>query len=540
MKEILDGVQQGGGSTGSDGADGVGVPVGGNTGQTLSKASNGDYDTEWATASGSGDMLSTNNLSDLADDPTARTNLGVDAAGTDNSDDNAANTNYANDYRAANFVAGTDYEPAKGSDDNFVTDAEKTVIGNTSGANAGDQAAGDFAHDSLASIPVNDHLDWTADQGAKNIHAGNYTDTNTTDHTALSNIGSKTHATLDSEVGVNNAKVGVTDQTNDDTVDAHILDTDNPHEVNKTDVGLSAVPNTDFTTAVGLNTAKNSYPSGDETKVGHISVTQAVNLDTMESNIATNNAKVGVTTEEANNISDVNATDLTDGGVTTLHSHAGGGGDLLSTNNLSDLADDPTARTNLGVDIAGTDNSTDVTLAGEDFLSLSGQQVTANPVDLDNLSATGTPSSSNYLRGDNTWATPAGGGSAEFFFPIWAEENSTLGAANTYEWAFGNGANTAINEGVMMYVPSGFACTCVAMGAQIGTASSSATIELVVNQVVQGSAANIVITSAANGLAELSTPLSISSGDMVNFRTTSSSTTQAACTVIAWFRMVAT
>ena len=44
--------------------------------------------------------------------------------------------------------------------------------------------------------------------------------------------------------------------------------------------------------AVAANTAKNSYPSADAIKVGFISVTQAVNLDTMESNIATNNAKV--------------------------------------------------------------------------------------------------------------------------------------------------------------------------------------------------------------------------------------------------------
>ena len=54
--------------------------------------------------------------------------------------------------------------------------------------------------------------------------------------------------------------------------------------------------------AVALNTAKVTYPSTDSTKVGHISVTQAVDLDTMESNIATNNAKTGVTTEEANTI----------------------------------------------------------------------------------------------------------------------------------------------------------------------------------------------------------------------------------------------
>ena len=58
-----------------------------------------------------------------------------------------------------------------------------------------------------------------------------------------------------------------------------------------------------------------------------------------------------------------------------------GGGDLLSTNNLSDLANAATARTNLNVDVAGTDNSTDVTLAGTGtYLSLAGQQITVDPI----------------------------------------------------------------------------------------------------------------------------------------------------------------
>jgi hypothetical protein len=35
-------------------------------------------------------------------------------------------------------------------------------------------------HASLTGIVANQHIDWTADQGATNIHAGNYTDTNTT------------------------------------------------------------------------------------------------------------------------------------------------------------------------------------------------------------------------------------------------------------------------------------------------------------------------------------------------------------------------
>jgi hypothetical protein len=55
---------------------------------------------------------------------------------------------------------------------------------------------------------------------------------------------------------------------------------------------------------------------------------------------------------------------------------------------LVDDADAATARTTLDVDQAGTDNSTDVTLAGQDFLSLTGQQITANAINPDNLAST--------------------------------------------------------------------------------------------------------------------------------------------------------
>ena len=68
-------------ATGPAGAAGVGVPAGGSTGQVLKKSSGTNYDTEWgAGGSGSGDLLASNNLSDLANAGTARTNLGLGTA----------------------------------------------------------------------------------------------------------------------------------------------------------------------------------------------------------------------------------------------------------------------------------------------------------------------------------------------------------------------------------------------------------------------------------------------------------------------------
>ena len=84
-----------------------------------------------------------------------------------------------------------------------------------------------------------------------------------------------------------------------------VLDTDNIAEGSSnlyyTESRVSANSN------VAANTAKNTYPSADATKVGHITVTQAVDLDTLESNVATNNAKTGITSQQATDITTNNA-----------------------------------------------------------------------------------------------------------------------------------------------------------------------------------------------------------------------------------------
>lgn len=107
---------------------------------------------------------------------------------------------------------------------------------------------------------------------------------------------------------------------------------------------------------IATNNAKNTYPSADATKVGHISVTQAVDLDTMESNIATNNAKNSYPSADATKVGHISVTQAVD--LDTIESN-------VATNNAK-ISFDSTSSTKLGTieENADVTDTANVTAAG--------------------------------------------------------------------------------------------------------------------------------------------------------------------------------
>ena len=121
----------------------------------------------------------------------------------------------------------------------------------------------------------------------------------------------------------------------------------------------------------------------------------------------------------------------------------------------------------------------------------------------------------------------------EYVVAIWAEENSSLGNT-TYEWAFGNGANTPQDGGVTILVPDGFKCEVVGMTLRLG--GGTATVELVHNGVLQGANCNVTIASGQGAANSSFAPIAVQDNDYINFRTTTAVGTASPCVVTAWLK----
>jgi len=125
---------------GVQGEAGQGVPTGGTTGQLLAKNSNTNYDTEWVNIG----AVATVDYGNITGTLSNQTDL--QAALDGKVDENAGITGATKTkitYDAKGLVtAGADATTADVNDSSnrrYVTDAQLTVIGNTSGTNTGDQ-----------------------------------------------------------------------------------------------------------------------------------------------------------------------------------------------------------------------------------------------------------------------------------------------------------------------------------------------------------------------------------------------------------------
>jgi len=126
----------------------------------------------------------------------------------------------------------------------------------------------------------------------------------------------------------------------------------------------------------------------------------------------------------------------------------------------------------------------------------------------------------------------------EYMYPIYAVEAANLGSGGAAEWSFGHYEAGSYDYGVIIYVPSGWACTCVAMS--LNLKQGTANVELLLNESRQGSDCDVTVSSGTSAVNDSFTPLAISDGDKMNFATVSSSGTATSNTVTAWFRMVKT
>lgn len=120
-------------------------------------------------------------------------------------------------------------------------------------------------------------------------------------------------------------------------------------------------------------------------------------------------------------------------------------------------------------------------------------------------------------------------------FPIWAEENGDFSTNNSgYQWSFGNGVVTQVDAGITL----AYDCQLIALSIRVDASSSSgsATVKAVRNgdTISQG-----VSVSPGNdsSVVILTSPESFTSGQRLNFRTTSTSGTVSIGVVTAWFKM---
>jgi hypothetical protein len=162
----------------------------------------------------------------------------------------------------------------------------------------------------------------------------------------------------------------------------------------------------------------------------------------------TDNAIIRYSGTSGNNIKNSAAT-INDSGVITAAGFSGGGSSLtalnatqLTSGTIPDARFPATLPATSGVNLTAL-NATQLTsgtipdarfpatlpaTSGVNLTALNATQLTSGTVPIGRIGASGTPSASTYLRGDNSWATVAGGSSSNSFATIAVAGQSSVAA----------------------------------------------------------------------------------------------------------------
>ncbi len=409
------------GAKGDDGDPGPGLPAGGTVGQIPTKASATDYDVEWTNA-GAGDMVAANNLSELTDAAAARTNLGLGTAATSDTGDFATAAQGATADTAiqaadiSGLTGGTTGQiatKASGDDYDLTWSDDLTVAGLLTANHIHGNIAGTLY------IHVKNTSGGTLAKGTPVYVTGHVGSSDRVEVAAADQSDPAKMpaiALLAEELANNGEGDGVI------VGEIRSFDTDTPGYALNDElfVGTGALTDTkpttgavqpvatvgrlqastgvlvincqgqrapDETFAPALGADENYVTDAEKVVIGNTSGTNTGDQDLSGYALTSS-----LGTAAASDTGDFEAS-----GAVSTHAEITSGVHGISAfgASLIDDADAATARTTLGVDAAGTDNSTDVTLAGSlDYLSLSGQEITLGSVDL-TTDVTGTLPAAN-------------------------------------------------------------------------------------------------------------------------------------------------
>lgn len=299
------------------------LPDGGTTGQFLKKNSATDWDIVWATLAGGGDMLAANNLSEV-NPATARTNLGGTAIGV-----NLFTLSNPGAIRFPRFNADNTITHRTAAE--FLSDigaqasgSYATGTGTANGTNTGDQT-------SIVGITgTTAQFNTALTDGDFSTGGGTATGTNTGD-----NAVNSTSQPVDADL---TTIAGLTATTDNFLVSVSSLWASRTPAQVKTTLAINLVENTALSTWVGTSNITTLGTIGTGTwNATTIGVSKGgTGLTALGTGLQILRTNAGATAME------------------WVDPPTGGTGDMLAENNLSDVLNVGTSRTNLGVPAAAS------------------------------------------------------------------------------------------------------------------------------------------------------------------------------------------